>query len=105
SSRQPAAPPGPALSLPDALPSSAVTTDAAAGAGAGYRHGAAGWLRHVDVWRQRQATALCWFYRAGVSDRLQSVALAIRLLALAGDRKSTRLNSSHVHISYAGSCL
>src|SRR5690625_7707336 len=28
-----------------------------------------------------------------------------RLLVLGGDRKSTRLNSSHVAISYAGFCL
>src|SRR5204862_7121231 len=35
----------------------------------------------------------------------QSVLVSIRLECFAGDRKSTRLNSSHVEISYAVFCL
>src|SRR5690625_6521998 len=55
-----------------------------------------GWLNEMLMWVPEWAfiiavAALCW--------RLSSPRLAI------GDRKSTRLNSSHVAISYAVFCL
>src|SRR3712207_7058476 len=40
-----------------------------------------------------------------VRDLLVDGALAVLKLALDGDRKSTRLNSSHANISYAVFCL
>src|SRR5690606_40232726 len=38
-------------------------------------------------------------------DEVTARALAVRLVVVASDRKSTRLNSSHVKISYAVFCL
>src|SRR5690606_40939845 len=43
--------------------------------------------------------------RAAAATRLSFEATVWRLLSRAGDRKSTRLNSSHVKISYAVFCL
>src|SRR5258705_796149 len=44
-------------------------------------------------------------HRARGADRARARALGLRLRAPVGDRKSTRLNSSHLGISYAVFCL
>src|SRR6266511_4973969 len=49
----------------------------------------------------RQIHAFSRFLRPGVA----YIALDRAILAVMGDRKSTRLNSSHVKISYAVFCL
>src|SRR5690606_39566444 len=41
----------------------------------------------------------------GIEELLEAVSLQAELLELTADRKSTRLNSSHVKISYAVFCL
>src|SRR5690606_40425539 len=83
------------LSLHDALPISdrGFGTDfAAAGADHAMRRQAAGADLRAQLprWRQR---------------RIQGACLAGRGTVAAEDRKSTRLNSSHVKISYAVFCL
>src|SRR5690606_40347737 len=90
------------LSLHDALPISVR-------AGAGVRPSAAGpdlrARRAAGAFRQRQRGA---DGRGGAPVAGRAVAAdAARLhrRAAAGDRKSTRLNSSHVKISYAVFCL
>src|SRR5690625_5746801 len=45
------------------------------------------------------------FPRMGPSQRLQNLTLALLVVVAGVDRKSTRLNSSHVAISYAVFCL
>src|SRR3712207_6873895 len=48
----------------------------------------------------------CMSTHSPLTRRLAAVALALPLsLATSGDRKSTRLNSSHANISYAVFCL
>src|SRR5690606_40993959 len=55
----------------------------------------------------RRAAALAWPPRraGGNRPRRRRLRLRLRTTASQGDRKSTRLNSSHVKISYAVFCL
>src|SRR5258708_16781626 len=59
-------------------------------------------IHHAIVWQDRRAEPLCAQLReAGHADTIQRKTG----LAQLGDRKSTRLNSSHQIISYAVFCL
>src|SRR5437868_13025875 len=91
------------LSLHDALP---ICTD---GAAAGQRHPRLALARQQRPEHQDRGAHLAHDVvgRSGRGDLpgLKRERRAVAVAVLAGDRKSTRLNSSHVSISYAVFCL
>src|SRR5690554_7263159 len=68
-----------------------------------------GWAEPSSLWvTRRQADKLSALAARGVqtgSDNCAAVRKATVVLLVVKDRKSTRLNSSHVRISYAVFCL
>src|SRR5690606_42084894 len=93
------------LSLHDALPISARTTGAVAGASRleGRRPRAEALCRHVRG-RGRDGGAYRLHGRGRLRDHTARFS-GERIVARSRDRKSTRLNSSHVKISYAVFCF
>src|SRR5690606_41339105 len=81
------------LSLHDALPISSCAGTSGARGCAGPRV------------RRRAAEAICRIRKPAADDRGLDSGGRRRRLAVPADRKSTRLNSSHVKISYAVFCL
>src|SRR2546422_2947292 len=52
----------------------------------------------AQAWKQRRD-------QANAHDRREEISDCLNLMPVGGDRKSTRLNSSHGYISYAVFCL
>src|SRR5690606_39497098 len=90
------------LSLHDALPILAAARDATGAGLDQHFQPAFGGIPHVS--RRLRIRARAGFRRrTGLADRAESA--AARNACMSPDRKSTRLNSSHVKISYAVFCL
>src|SRR5690606_6465089 len=64
-------------------------------------------LREIDIGRNlgKAATLLTGLLQLGARTALTHFGLSINPMAMLKDRKSTRLNSSHVKTSYAVFCL
>src|SRR5256885_10159370 len=59
---------------------------------------------YTTLFRSRESRRRRW-HRAGILARARAHELGRAGDRIGGDRKSTRLNSSHLVISYAGFCL
>src|SRR5690606_41825031 len=63
------------------------------------------WWERLGASQTLRIAAACHWPNPAFIGRSQMGQIAYRRLTVAGDRKSTRLNSSHVKISYAVFCL